>query len=41
MDETQVIQVAREGIMVLLKMGAPAMLVSLCVGLLIAVIPTP
>lgn len=37
MDETQVIQVAREAIIVLLKMGAPAMLVALSVGLIVAV----
>ncbi len=38
MNETEVISVAREAIVVLIKMGAPAMLVALAVGLTIAVI---
>ena len=37
MDETEVIAVAREAIIVLIKMGAPAMLIALAVGLTIAV----
>ena len=37
MNETEVISVAREAIVVLIKMGAPAMLVALVVGLTIAV----
>jgi flagellar biosynthetic protein FliQ len=37
MNETEVISVAREAIIVLIKMGAPAMLVALAVGLTIAV----
>ncbi len=37
MNETEVIAVAREAIIVLIKMGAPAMLVALAVGLTIAV----
>ncbi len=37
MNETEVITVAREAIIVLIKMGAPAMLVALAVGLTIAV----
>lgn len=37
MNETEVISVAREAIVVLIKMGAPAMLVALAVGLTIAV----
>ncbi len=37
MDETEVIAVAREAIIVLIKMGAPAMLIALAVGLVIAV----
>jgi flagellar biosynthetic protein FliQ len=37
MNETEVITVAREAIVVLIKMGAPAMLVSLTVGLTIAI----
>ncbi len=37
MNETEVVAVAREAIIVLIKMGAPAMLVALAVGLTIAV----
>ncbi len=37
MNETEVIAVAREAIVVLIKMGAPAMLIALAVGLTIAV----
>ena len=37
MNENEVITVAREALFVLIKMGAPAMLVALAVGLLIAV----
>ncbi len=37
MNETEVVSVAREAIIVLIKMGAPAMLVALAVGLTIAV----
>ena len=37
MNETEVIAVAREAIIVLIKMGAPAMLIALAVGLTIAV----
>ncbi len=37
MDETEVIAVAREAIIVLIKMGAPAMLIALAVGLVIAI----
>ena len=37
MDETEVLAVAREAIIVLIKMGAPAMLIALAVGLTIAV----
>lgn len=37
MNETEVIDIAREAIIVLIKMGAPAMLVALAVGLVIAV----
>ena len=37
MDETEVIAVSREAIIVLIKMGAPAMLIALAVGLVIAV----
>jgi len=37
MNETEVIAVAREAIVVLIKMGAPAMLIALAVGLVIAV----
>jgi len=37
MDETEVITVARDAIIVLIKMGAPAMLIALVVGLTIAI----
>lgn len=37
MNEAEVIAVAREAIVVLIKMGAPAMIVALVVGLTIAV----
>ncbi len=37
MNENEVIAVARDAIIVLIKMGAPAMLVALAVGLTIAV----
>lgn len=37
MDETEVITVARDAIIVLIKMGAPAMLIALAVGLTIAI----
>ncbi len=37
MNEAEVIAVAREAIVVLIKMGAPAMVVALVVGLTIAV----
>ncbi len=37
MNETEVITVAREAIIVLIKMGAPAMLIALAVGLTNAV----
>ena len=37
MNEAEVIAVAREAIVVLIKMGAPAMMVALVVGLTIAV----